>query len=90
MAAATVFALMGAAAVSYARARAENEIEGKCDVGAGARLTRLGIIAAATLAGFPAAGIIAVLCLSHYTVLQRILYTRRELRRQNAAGRTIK
>lgn len=86
MAAFTVFALMGSAAVSYARARAENEIEGKCDVGAGARLTRLVIIAAATLAGFPAAGIIAVLCLSHYTVLQRILYTRRELRREMNGG----
>lgn len=90
MAAFTVFALMGSAAVSYARARAENEIEGKCDVGAGARLTRLVIIAAATLAGFPAAGIITVLCLSHYTVLQRILYTRRALCRQNAVGRTTK
>jgi len=76
MAAVTAFALIGAAAVSYARARAENEIKARCDVGVGARLPRLVIIAACTLAGFPAAGLITVLLLSHYTVLQRIFYTR--------------
>lgn len=79
MAAVTVFALIGAAAVSYARSRAENEIDAKCDVGVGARLPRLVIIAAATILGFPAAGIIAVLGLSHYTVFQRVLYTRKAL-----------
>lgn len=79
MAGVTTFALIGAAAVSYARARAENEIDDKCDVGVGARLPRLVLIAAATLAGYPAAGIVAVLLLSHYTVFQRIIYTRRLL-----------
>lgn len=79
MAGVTVFALIGAAAVSYARSRAENEIEGKCDVGAGARLPRLVIIALTTLAGLPAAGIVIVALLSHYTVLQRILFTYRAL-----------
>jgi phosphatidylglycerophosphate synthase len=76
MAAVTVFALIGAAAVSYARARAENEIAAKCAVGVGARLPRLVLIATATILGFPAAGIIAVLLLSHYTVIQRIYFTR--------------
>ncbi|MDD2803971.1 MAG: CDP-alcohol phosphatidyltransferase family protein [Elusimicrobiales bacterium] len=80
MAGVTVFALIGAAAVSYARSRAENEIDGKCDVGVGARLPRLVILAVTTLAGCPSAGIVVVLALSHYTVLQRIVYTRRMLR----------
>jgi phosphatidylglycerophosphate synthase len=87
MAAVTVFALIGAAAVSYARARAENEIDAKCDVGVGARLPRLVLIAAATILGVPAAGIIAVLALSHFTVIQRIMYTRSLLRQENSGGR---
>jgi len=82
MAGVTVFALIGAAAVSYARSRAENEIAGKCDVGVGARLPRLVILAVTTLAGFPSAGIVVVLALSHYTVLQRVVYTRRMLRQK--------
>jgi len=86
MAAVTVFALIGAAAVSYARARAENEIDAKCDVGVGARLPRLVLIGATTLAGFPALGLLAVLVLSHYTVLQRIIYTRRMLRAKDLGG----
>jgi phosphatidylglycerophosphate synthase len=87
MAAVTAFALVGAAAVSYARARAENELAARCDVGVGSRLTRLALIAAAALAGFPGAGIIAVLGLSHYTVLQRIIYTRRLLREEGPGGK---
>lgn len=86
MAGVTVFALIGAAAVSYARSRAENEIDGKCDVGVGARLPRLVIIAVTTLAGFPSVGIAVVLALSHYTVLQRIIYTRRMLAAENSGG----
>ncbi len=88
MSAATVFALIGAAAVSYARARAENEIGRKCDVGVGARLPRLIIIAATTLAGVPEAGILAVAALSHYTVFQRIAYTRKVLRANEPGGNT--
>lgn len=84
MAAVTVFALIGAAAVSYARSRAENELDGKCDIGVGARLPRLVIIAATTILWVPAAGIITVLLLSHYTVLQRILYTRKALGAESA------
>lgn len=86
MAAVTTFALTGAAAVSYARSRAENEISGKCDVGIGSRMPRLVIIAAATLAGYPGSGIIAVLLISHYTVAQRIIYTRKVLRGKAPGG----
>lgn len=87
MAAVTVFALIGAAAVSYARARAENEIDGRCDVGVGARLPRLVILAVSTILWTPAPGIIAVLALSHYTVLQRIIFTRRALEARGGTDR---
>lgn len=79
MAAVTVFALIGAAAVSYARARAENEIDVRCTVGVGDRLTRLVTLAVTTMAGYPEAGLVIVLLLAHYTVMQRVFFTRRAL-----------
>lgn len=75
----TMLSIIGAMTVPYARARAEKEIP-SCDVGIGARLTRLVLLALSTLAGVPEAGIILVLAISHYTVLQRIVYTRRTLK----------
>jgi phosphatidylglycerophosphate synthase len=87
MAGLTVFALIGAAAVSYARARAENEIGRKCDVGAGSRFPRLLILAVTTLAGAAEAGIITVAALAHYTVFQRVTYTRRILRTEEPGGK---
>ena len=76
MAAVTAFALIGAAAVSYARARAETEIDGRCSVGVGDRLTRLVTLAVFTMIGYPEAGLVIVLLLAHYTVIQRIYFTR--------------
>ncbi|HOX22985.1 MAG TPA: hypothetical protein PLL10_05930, partial [Elusimicrobiales bacterium] len=70
----------------YTRARAENEIDAKCDVGVGARLPRLVLIAVTALAGWPSIGIVAVLVLSHYTVMQRIIYTRKLLREKTSGG----
>lgn len=79
MAAVTALALIGAAAVSYARARAENEIDARCSIGVGDRLTRLVTLAVCTMAGFPEIGLVIVLLLAHYTVMQRIFFTRRAL-----------
>ncbi len=79
MAGVTAIALIGAAAVSYARARAENVMDSPCTVGVGARLPRLVTLAFFTIIGYPAAGLIIVLALAHYTVLQRVLYTRKIL-----------
>ena len=86
MAAVTAFTLIGAGAVSYSRARAENEIDGKCDIGLGARMPRLALILFTTLAGFPEVGIIAVLLVSNFTVFQRISYTYLALKGRGAAG----
>jgi len=79
MTAVTVCALIGAAAVSYARARAENEIDERCSVGVGDRLTRLVTLAVCTVFGFPELGLVIVMLLAHYTVMQRIFFTRRAL-----------
>jgi phosphatidylglycerophosphate synthase len=79
MTAVTVFALIGAAAVSYARARAENEIDAKCSIGVGDRLTRLVTLAVFTMFGAPQIGLVIVMLLAHYTVIQRILFTRSAL-----------
>jgi phosphatidylglycerophosphate synthase len=76
MAAVTTFALIGAAAVSYARARAENEIDVRCSVGVGDRLTRLVTLAVFTMIGYPETGLVIVMLLAHYTVIQRIYFTR--------------
>lgn len=78
MAGLTAIALIGAMAVSYARARAENEIN-SCTVGIGDRLVRLVIMAVSTMAGAAGVGIVIVLVLGHFTVLQRVLYTYGEL-----------
>jgi phosphatidylglycerophosphate synthase len=76
MAAVTVCALIGAAAVSYARARAENVIDVRCSIGVGDRLTRLVTLAVCTILGFPAIGLVIVMLLAHCTVIQRIYFTR--------------
>ena len=78
MAGVTAVALIGASAVSYARARAEKEID-SCAVGVGDRLIRLVTLAFFTLIGDSRIGVILVLLLAHYTVLQRVLYTRKTL-----------
>lgn len=88
MAGVTAIALIGAAAVSYARARAENEID-SCTVGVGDRMARLVLLAVFTMAGASRAGVIIVLVLAHYTVVQRVLYTRKALaaRARNNSGK---
>ncbi len=71
-------ALLGALMVSYTRARAEKAIK-RCDVGIAERGERLILIVAGLLTGYIEATLILVAALSHLTVLQRILYARKEL-----------
>lgn len=75
----TAISMLGAMVVPYARARAEKEIK-NCSIGIGDRLTRLVLIAFFTLLNNPEIGIILVLVLSHFTVVQRIVYTRKVLK----------
>lgn len=72
-------ALIGALTVPYARARAEKEIK-SCSVGIGDRLVRLVLLALFTLLNRAEIGIILIAVISHFTVFQRIVYTRKVLR----------
>jgi len=75
----STIALIGALTVPYARARAEKEIK-KCDIGIGDRLVRLIIIALFSLLNLTEIGIILIIIVSNFTVLQRIIYTRKVLK----------
>lgn len=77
-----VIAMLGALTVPYARARAEKEIE-KCAIGIGDRLSRLVLLSIFTLLNKAEIGIIFVAVISHFTVFQRILYTRKILKKIN-------
>lgn len=70
--------MIGALTVPYARARAEKEIK-KCSVGIGDRLARLVSLSFFALLNMAEIGIILVAVISHFTVLQRIVYTRKVL-----------
>ncbi len=84
-----VVAMLGALTVPYARARAEKEIE-KCDVGIGDRLSRLVLLALFTLLNKAEIGIILVAAISHFTVFQRIVYTRKVLKKNLSGGKNEK
>lgn len=75
----SVLAMLGALTVPYARARAEKEIE-KCAIGIGDRLSRLAALALFTLLNRAEIGIILVAAISHFTVFQRVIYTRKVLK----------
>jgi archaetidylinositol phosphate synthase len=77
-----IIVIVGSLLVSYTRARAEMEMDVKCDVGYGERAERLIIIMAATLveATDPALNaiywaLVALAVLTHFTVAQRIWHT---------------
>jgi phosphatidylglycerophosphate synthase len=84
-----IVTLIGFFMVSYTRARAENIMDGKCDVGLAERAERLIIIMAAVVlemwggleTGTALVYSLYILALlSHFTALQRIIYTQRIVR----------
>jgi archaetidylinositol phosphate synthase len=75
--------IVGSILVSYSRARAETVID-KCDVGLAERSERLIILMVATLLAIAGVNLfyealVLLAVLTHLTVLQRILYTRKEI-----------
>ncbi|MBC7109911.1 MAG: CDP-alcohol phosphatidyltransferase family protein [Archaeoglobi archaeon] len=74
-------AMSGSLMVSYTRARAEKVIE-RCDVGIAERGERLLILIAGLLTGRVEEAVIIVAVLAHLTALQRILYTRRAIKKR--------
>ncbi len=73
-----VIAMIGSSAVSYVRAKAES-LGLKCEIGLMPRTARIVLLGAAFCIGQVFWGLLIISVLSHLTVLQRILYVRKEL-----------
>lgn len=76
----TAVAMTGSVLISYARARAENEIP-KCKVGFLERPERIVLIIIGALSNRMAAVLWVIAVLSNWTVIQRIIYTWTETER---------
>ena len=71
-------AMIGSFAVSYTRSKAES-LNLKCEVGIMPRTARIVILGASFCLGQVFWGLLVIAVLSHLTVLQRILYVRKNL-----------
>jgi CDP-diacylglycerol--glycerol-3-phosphate 3-phosphatidyltransferase len=74
----TAIAMVGSLSVSYARAKAES-LDLACEVGLMPRTVRIIILGAAFCIGQAFWGLLIIAILSHLTVIQRILYVRKNL-----------
>lgn len=74
----TIIAMMGSMAVSYVRAKAES-IGAKCEVGLMPRTSRVLLLGAGFIICKPFWAIFIIAILSHITVVQRILYVRKNV-----------
>ncbi|MFQ6135254.1 MAG: CDP-alcohol phosphatidyltransferase family protein [Nitrososphaerales archaeon] len=68
--------------VSYARARGESLNVKLSGVGVGERAERIFILALASIVGYPYYGVILVLAVASITFIHRLIYTTRELGRE--------
>ena len=72
-------ALIGSYLVSYTRARAEGAGASSVNVGIAERPERMLILVAGALTGFISLAIVAIVILTHITIVQRVLYAKRSL-----------
>jgi len=77
-------ALLGSLLVSYVRARAEG-LNVDCKVGVLTRMERVVIIIAMLLTGWVEAGLWILAIGTHVTVIQRVWYVYRTLKREESA-----
>jgi archaetidylinositol phosphate synthase len=75
-----VIALVGSLLVSYTRARAEAAGTGKLNIGLAERAERMLLIIIGAFLGLLNWAVLIVALISHFTVLQRMIVTRRILR----------
>ena len=75
----TVGGLVGSLVISYARARAEG-LGAECKVGILERPERVILLAAGCISGLLFPVIVIIFILSHFTVIQRILHVRKQLK----------
>ncbi|MBP1909984.1 CDP-alcohol phosphatidyltransferase family protein [Methanolobus bombayensis] len=74
-----VFAIMGSYLVSYVRSRAESAGVSSMNIGIAERPERMLILVAGSLSGYLLESIILIVILTHITMVQRLLYARKEL-----------
>ena len=72
-------ALVGSLLVSYTRARAEGAGVEKMDIGIAERPERMILLAIGAFSGLIAWAIVAIVILTHITIIQRILYAKNVL-----------
>ncbi len=75
----SLLTLMGAFAVSYTKARAENEIDEKCNLGIANRFIRMLIVIFMLMFNLVGLGIIILFIIIHLTVLQRMFWSKSKL-----------
>jgi CDP-diacylglycerol--glycerol-3-phosphate 3-phosphatidyltransferase len=79
----SMVAMLGAVLVSYVRARAEG-LNLECKVGLLTRMERMFVILGMLFTGWVVQGLWVLAVGTHFTVLQRIWYVNRSMRRQQA------
>lgn len=72
-------ALVGSLLVSYTRARAEGAGVENMDIGIAERPERMILLAVGAFSGLIAWAIVAIVILTHITIIQRILYAKKHL-----------
>lgn len=75
----SIGSLVGSLLISYARARAEG-LGVECKVGLLERPERVILLAAGCITGFLFPTIVIIFVLSHFTVIQRIIHVKRQLK----------
>ncbi|MDK2825102.1 archaetidylinositol phosphate synthase [Methanolobus vulcani] len=74
-----VFAIMGSYLVSYVRSRAESAGVASMNIGIAERPERMLILVAGSLSGYLVESIVLIVILTHITMVQRLLYAKKEL-----------
>jgi archaetidylinositol phosphate synthase len=74
-----VFAIIGSYMVSYVRSRAESAGVSSMNIGIAERSERMLILVAGSLSGYLLESIVLIVILTHITMVQRLLYAKKEL-----------
>ena len=74
-----VFAIIGSYMVSYVRSRAESAGVTSMNIGIAERPERMIILVAGSLSGYLVESIVLIVILTHITMVQRVLYAKKEL-----------
>nr|WP_321498120.1 CDP-alcohol phosphatidyltransferase family protein [uncultured Methanolobus sp.] len=74
-----IFAVIGSYMVSYVRSRAESAGVSSMNIGIAERPERMLILVAGSLSGYLVESIVLIVILTHITMVQRVLYAKKEL-----------